>query len=375
MPSPDAMMESMMNETRAAVAWQRVEERDGTADGTFVYAVRTTGIFCRPSCPSRRPARQNVEFFPNPITARAAGYRACLRCQPEGRKNDSEQVDRLCSHLAANLDRQVTLEELGQIAGVSKFTVQRMFVRVLGVSAAAYQRELRTSALKQSLSNRKGKNVTEAIYEAGYSSPSRVYEGAAQRLGMSPGAYRKQSRGGGQPQLIRFATVRSELGELLIAATDKGICAVTLGDSERQLEAKLRAQFPAALLSRDEALSKTARLVIDGQQAATSELNLDIRATAFQLRVWQALREIPRGQTRTYAQVAQSIGQPTAVRAVARACATNPVAVVVPCHRVIGSDGKLTGYRWGIERKKKLLESEKSIGGPDREAAYAAASR
>lgn len=342
---------------RASVAWQRVEERDRTADGMFVYAVRTTGIFCRPSCPSRRPAQANVEFFADAATARAAGYRACRRCQPEGRRDDAAVVDKLCAHLAASLDRRVTLDDLAELTGLSKFTAQRMFVRVLGVSPSAYQRELRARALRDALIG-KDKNVTEAIYEAGYSSPSRVYESAAQRLGMSPGDYKKQLRGRGHASSIRYATAKSVLGVLLVAATEKGLCAVTLGDTSEELETALRVQFPAAVLVRDEALCETATQVLAGEKSATAELSLDIRATAFQLRVWQALQQIPRGQTQSYAQVACRLGQPTAVRAVARACATNPVAIVVPCHRVIGSDGQLTGYRWGIERKKKLLEIE-----------------
>lgn len=351
-------------------AWNRVLARDAGADGRFVYAVKTTGIFCRPSCPSRKPSRANVEFYDGPVEAVRAGFRACQRCRPEGRRADTETVDKLCRYLEENIDRLVTLDELAEQAGASKFTVQRMFVRVLGVSAAEYQRELRARKLKHALNGkasagkgtsgksttnaRGAKDVTEAIYEAGYSSPSRAYEGAAARLGMSPGQYRSDGRG----MQIRYATVKSALGQLLVAATNKGLCAVTLGDDPAEMEQSLREQFPAAEVTRDESLTRTARQVLAGERAATAELPLDVRATAFQLRVWQALKNIPRGETRSYSQVARAIGQPTAVRAVARACATNPVAVVVPCHRVVGSDGKLTGYRWGVERKKKLLEME-----------------
>lgn len=336
-------------------AWKQVVGRDARA--TFLYAVTSTGIFCRPSCPSRRPARKNVLFFAGLQEAQAAGFRACKRCRPGEPSADSVLVGKLCAYIVDNLDERITLTDLAAIARLSPFTVQRIFMRVLGVSPSAYQRELRSRNFKSELSN-KGASVTEAIYGCGYSSPSRVYEHAHERLGMSPAKYRSQGKG----ERIRFTVAACALGYLLVASTDKGLCAVTLGDDAAGLEVGLRTQFPTADLVADSSLDHVIRQVLNesGCDPLASELSLDLRATAFQLRVWQALRHIPRGQTRSYAEVAREIGQPTAVRAVARACSSNPVAVVIPCHRVVGSDGNLTGYRWGLERKRKLLEAERS---------------
>jgi AraC family transcriptional regulator of adaptative response/methylated-DNA-[protein]-cysteine methyltransferase len=335
-------------------AWRQVLARDTRAD--FVYAVASTGIFCRPSCPSRRPAAANVRFFPDAAGALAAGYRACKRCAPLGERREAATVARLCRYLATHRDRAVTLADLAKVVHSSPFTVQRMFTRVLGVSPREYQAQLRTSQVRRSLSE-PGASVTDAIYEAGYSSSSRFYE--AENLGMSPTRFRE----GGLHETIRFATAHCELGLLLVAATERGVCSVMLGDEPAVLERLLRQQFRAATIRPDAGgMTEQVKAVLAAMtnHPAAGDIPLDVRATAFQARVWQALRQIPRGQTRSYAQLAQAIGQPTAVRAVARACGTNPVAIVVPCHRVIGSDGSLTGYRWGVERKKKLLAIEGS---------------
>jgi AraC family transcriptional regulator of adaptative response/methylated-DNA-[protein]-cysteine methyltransferase len=336
-------------------AWRQVLARDASA--SFVYAVASTGIFCRPSCPSRRPAAGNVSFFSDPAGALAAGYRACKRCAPLGVLRESAMVTRLCRYLAGHRDRAVTLADLARVAKSSPFTIQRKFTRVLGISPREYQAQLRAADMRRSLSA-PGASVTDAIYQAGYSSSSRFYEQAAADLGMSPTRFRD----GGANETIRFATAPCALGLLLVAATERGVCAVMLGDKAGALETLLRQQFPSAEIFPDatgmaEQVSGILAAMTD--HPAAGDLPLDLRATAFQARVWQALRQIPRGETRSYADLARAVGQPKAVRAVARACASNPVAIAVPCHRVIGSDGGLTGYRWGIERKKTLLALEK----------------
>ena len=263
---------------------------------------------------------------------------------------------RLCRYLAAHRDRAVTLADLARIAQSSPFTIQRKFTRVLGVSPREYQAQLRASQVRRSLSQ-PGASVTDAIYQAGYSSSSRFYEQAAESLGMSPTRFRER----GLHETIRFTTAPCELGLLLVAATDRGVCSVMLGDEPAGLERLLRQQFGAANIVPDATGMPEqvgAILAAMSDHPAAGDIPLDVRATAFQARVWQALRQIPRGQTRSYAELAKAVGQPTAVRAVARACATNPVAIAIPCHRVIGSDGSLSGYRWGIERKKTLLAME-----------------
>jgi AraC family transcriptional regulator of adaptative response/methylated-DNA-[protein]-cysteine methyltransferase len=266
-------------------------------------------------------------------------------------------VTRLCRYLAGHRDHAVTLADLARVAKSSPFTIQRKFTRVLGISPREYQAQLRAADMRRSLSA-PGASVTEAIYQAGYSSSSRFYEQAAADLGMSPTRFRD----GGANETIRFATAPCALGLLLVAATERGVCTVMLGDELGALETLLRRQFPSAEIFPDaagmaEQVSGILAAMTD--HPAAGDLPLDLRATAFQARVWQALREIPRGETRSYAELARAVGQPKAVRAVARACASNPVAIAVPCHRVIGSDGGPTGYRWGIERKKTLLELEK----------------
>jgi AraC family transcriptional regulator, regulatory protein of adaptative response / methylated-DNA-[protein]-cysteine methyltransferase len=334
-------------------AWDAVLARDPAADAEMVYAVTTTGVFCRPTCPSRRPSRSNVVFFPDPATAVRAGYRPCRRCRPQQRHTDAAFVERVSASLKR--DRPVTLSELGRLTGRSPFTVERTFKRVLGVTPAQYQRQRRAASFRRELAEGAAR-VTDAIYDAGFSGPGRAYENT--QLGMAPGEY----RAGGCDAHIGYAIGDCPLGKVLIAATERGLCSVILGDTEKELARQLRAQFPLAKIQPEPHLASMLAQVISqfSEHPATLDLPLDLRATAFQMRVWEALRRIPRGETRSYAQLAASLGQPTAVRAVARACATNPVAVVVPCHRVIGSNGKPTGYRWGIERKEKLLAIERA---------------
>ncbi len=337
-------------------AWAAVLARDPAADAEMVYAVTTTGVFCRPTCPSRRPQRGNVVFFADPGTAMSAGYRPCRRCRPQQRHTDAELVEKVSARLRR--DRAVTLAELSRLTGRSPFTVERAFKRVIGVTPAQYQRQRRAASFRKELSHGSAR-VTDAIYDAGYSGPGRAYENT--QLGMTPSAW----RAGGRDAEIGYAIGESALGKVLIAATERGLCFVSLGDSDRQLIRQLRAQFPLAKIQAEKRVESMLEQVVSQltEHPAALDLPLDLRATAFQMRVWEALRRIPRGKTLTYAQLAKTVGQPTAVRAVARACATNPVSIVVPCHRVIGSDGKPTGYRWGIERKKKLLEMEAAAAG------------
>jgi AraC family transcriptional regulator of adaptative response/methylated-DNA-[protein]-cysteine methyltransferase len=353
----------MQAQSRTAIhpeaAWSRVLARDASADGEFVYAVQTTGVFCRPSCPSRRPALRNVCFYPDAQSAIAAGYRACRRCAPAGMHAEAAAVAALCSHIDANLGRIVSLRELGKQAGMSPFTVQRMFERVLGVTPRHYQIERRGQRLRQSLPAEQ--TVTGALYGAGYSSSSRLYEHAASILGMAPRVYRKGAPG----ERIAYAVVPCPLGFVLIAVTERGVCDVSLGDDPGALAAELRGRFSRASVAAagpgESALLARARdcvLQALTEHPAALDLPLDLRATAFEQRVWQALRAIPPGETRSYSQVAAAIGSPKAVRAVAGACSRNPVAILVPCHRVIGREGALTGYRWGLERKRLLLIHE-----------------
>ena len=332
-------------------SWAAVLARDPAADAEMVYAVTTTGVFCRPTCPSRRPSRANIVFFPDPAAAQAAGYRPCRRCRPQQRHVDAGLVAAVSATLKRN--RPATLAQLSRMTGRSPFTVERTFKRVLGLTPAQYQRQQRAASFRKELTGGSTR-ITDAIYDAGYSGPGRAYENT--QLGMAPGKY----RAGGRAARIGYAIGASPLGKILIAATERGLCSVILGDSDAHLVRDLRVQFPQAKIEPEPSLAPHLEGVLSQftEHPAALDLPLDLRATAFQMRVWEALRRIPRGETRTYAELAKSLGNPKAFRAVARACATNPVAVVIPCHRVIGSDGKATGYRWGVERKKKLLELE-----------------
>ncbi|MGI9067704.1 MAG: bifunctional DNA-binding transcriptional regulator/O6-methylguanine-DNA methyltransferase Ada [Pyrinomonadaceae bacterium] len=355
-----ALMKQQMNlppETDEA-QWQAVLAKDSRFDGQFVFAVSSTGIYCRPSCPSRRPRRDRVSFFPLPQGAEQAGFRACLRCHPRDARFRDPQVAmarEVCRLIDENEGEQLTLAALSSRIGVSSFHLQRSFKSVMGISPSQYAEAGRIGKFKQGV--RKGESITNSIYDAGFGSSSRLYERAASQLGMTPATYGK----GGRGAIINYAIVKCSLGDLLVAATDKGLCSVTLGDSEAALESDLKKEFPQAEIQRGvEALRSATQAIVDHLEGKTPhiDLPLDVQATAFQRQVWEQLRAIPCGETYSYSQVAKAIGQQKAVRAVARACATNPVALVIPCHRVIREDRSLGGYRWGLERKKKLLETE-----------------
>ena len=343
-------------ELEAERCWRAVVERDRRFDGRFVYAVETTTVYCRPSCPSRRPLRRNVRFLPTPEAAERKGYRACRRCHPRARVAPSVAlVERMQALLAAEAEHPPTLAELAARLALSPGHLQRTFKRHTGLSPKAYVDAQRLERLKRSL--RKENGVSEAIYAAGYGSASRAYE-KTPSLGMKPSVY----RAGGAGERIAWAVVDSALGRTLVASTARGVCRVAFGRSEEALLAELQAEFPGATLVRAD--GEAARWVQDVVRSIDLPSNalavpLDIEGTAFQLKVWRALREIPSGRTASYAQVAEAVRAPRAVRAVAQACARNPVAVLVPCHRVIRSDGALGGYRWGGERKQRLLERER----------------
>ncbi len=338
--------------------WLAVVTRDAAHDGKFVFAVSTTGIYCRPSCPARRPRRTSVQFFSRPDEAEKAGFRACLRCRPRAISGNpqSDFAKAVCRYIEEHLDELITLASLGKVFRQSPFHLQRRFKAALGITPRQYADSCRLRLLKRNL--QAGDNVTRAMYDAGYGSSSRLYEKTASQLGMTPDRYRR----GAIAATVRYALADSPLGRMLIAATDRGVCAIQFGRSEAELIEGLRREFPFAVRKADESgLQSWVETVLARMTGRTldSALPLDIRATAFQRRVWTYLQSIPFGATRSYAQVAKAIGQPTACRAVARACATNPVAVAIPCHRVVREDGSSSGYRWGMERKKALLEMER----------------
>lgn len=339
--------------------WQAVLERDSRFDDRFVYAVRSTGIYCRPSCSARRPRRDRVCFFGEPSAAEREGYRECRRCRaksPRGAGAGKPLVDRALRAIATNPDGPLTLEELSARAGTSPHRLLRTFKQIVGVSPRRYQDALRLDRLKTKL--RLGQAVTASLYEAGYGSSSRLYERAPERMGMTPATYRR----GGTGVRIRYATADTCLGRLLVARTERGICSVSIADSDAVLEARLEREFPLARRDRDRAgLERWVRTIVrhlDGKEPRL-DLPLDVRGTAFQLRVWEELRRIPYGETRSYAEVARLLGRPRAARAVARACATNPVSLVTPCHRVVRGNGELGGFGLGIERKRALLARER----------------
>jgi AraC family transcriptional regulator, regulatory protein of adaptative response / methylated-DNA-[protein]-cysteine methyltransferase len=339
-------------------AWAAVLSRDPLADGQFVYAVSSTGIYCRPVCPSRRPRRKNVAFFPDPVAAESAGFRPCRRCRPEqsGISPTTACVERARAYLVAHLDESVTLEELGRAAYMSPFHLQRSFKRLLGVTPREYVRARRAERLKERL--RAGDTVSRATYEAGFSSGSRVYERSNVELGMTPATYRR----GGEGEQIRYSVVPFSLGWLLVALTHRGVCAVAMGDTSSELEAGLRREYPRAVLKRADDFEVWVSSMVDFAEGATAhlELPLDLRTTAFQQRVWKTLQEIPVGETRSYGEIAAAIGLPAGARAVAQACASNRIALAIPCHRVVRGDGEPGGYRWGADRKRKLLERERA---------------
>jgi AraC family transcriptional regulator of adaptative response/methylated-DNA-[protein]-cysteine methyltransferase len=344
--------------TNDARRWTAVVARDPGQDGEFVFAVATTGVYCRPSCPARRPRRENVAFFRGPEQAEKAGFRACLRCRPRSLSGSpqSDAAKEICRYIEQHLDETVTLERLGKAFRQSPFHLQRRFKAILGITPREYADSCRLRLLKRNL--QAGDNVTRAMYDAGYGSSSRLYEKTASQLGMTPDKYRR----GAIAASVRYAIADSPLGRMLVAATDKGVCAVQFAGSDGELIEGLKREFPFAVRKVDEGgLQAWVAALLSKMtgSALNAALPLDIRATAFQRRVWTYLQSIPFGATRSYIQVAKAIGQPAASRAVARACATNPVAVAIPCHRVVREDGSISGYRWGVERKKALLEMEK----------------
>ena len=347
----------MMNE-QIDWRWRAVNARNAEFDGVFYFGVQTTRVFCRPSCSSRCPRRENVSFFATPREAEVAGFRACLRCKPTREYfpgPGAVLVTRAFEILGSDVDEIPTTDDLARRLDVSSGHLQKTFKAVLGLSPKEVTDMMRIENFKK---NVKRADVTTSLYESGFGSSRSLYEKAGEKLGMTPATYKK----GGKGMKIKYTIADSPLGKLLVAATDRGICAVSFGDDEDSLRRELSDEFFAAEIEDNDAgLKDAVRAIIkslDGEKTILT-LPLDLHATAFQMRVWSELRKIPYGETRSYAQVAEAVGNPKAVRAVARACATNPVALVNPCHRVIGSDARLSGYKWGIERKKVLLDREK----------------
>ena len=341
--------------------WQAVVAKDARFDGQFVFAVSSTGVYCRPSCPSRRAHRERVKFFELPEAAEQAGFRACLRCEPQRARTMDPQVElvqRVCRLLNSNESETLKLAELATQAGVSQFHLQRTFKKVMGISPRQYLAARKIDNFKTLV--RKGESVTSSLYESGFNSSSRLYEHAAEELGMTPATYSR----GGRGVNISYTITDSPMGRLLVAVTERGVCAVRMADDDAELEKDLRAEFPNAELKRDDsALRESVQKILNHLEKNEPRLDLplDIQATAFQRQVWEQLRSIPYGETVSYGDVAKALGKPGAVRAVGRACATNPVALVIPCHRVVREDKTLGGYRWGLDRKKKLLEHERQF--------------
>jgi AraC family transcriptional regulator, regulatory protein of adaptative response / methylated-DNA-[protein]-cysteine methyltransferase len=342
----------------AARYWRATTARDPRADGTFVLGVRTTSIYCRPSCPARRPLRQNVIFFKTKEEARQQGYRPCLRCKPDEVAGSIALVAKATRLLeSASDDDVVRFGALAKSLGTTTTTLRRAVMQVTGLRPRELAETLRLAKFKKLL--RGGSKITDALYETGYGSSSRVYERSNAQLGMTPATYRQ----GGKGMKIGYSVAKSKLGDVLVAATERGVSAVYLGDSEPKLVQELRDEYPRAeIRAADHSFEKWVSEIVQRVEGKPPrvELPLDVQATAFQRRVWQELQRIPSGTTKTYSEVAQAVGNPKAVRAVARACATNPVSIVVPCHRVVRQDGNLAGYRWGISRKEQLLEQERS---------------
>ncbi len=342
--------------------WAAVLRRDRSFDGALFYAVQSTGIYCRPSCPSRRPRRERVSFFFSPEAAEREGYRPCKRCRPrnvEAADPKLELVRRVSETIEESLSSEeaLNLNSLSGRLGFSPYHLQRTFKRITGITPRQYLEARRIESFKALV--RKGSDVTSAIYEVGYNSSSRIYEKSAAQMGMSPAEYRKGAAG----KDIHYAIVHSPMGFLLMGATEKGICSLKLGDSKSELLQEFKTEFSGAELKCDDSAIRpwleAVLQALEGQCDALPSLPLDIRITSFQRRVYEELKRIPPGQTRTYTEIAERISGASARRAVARACATNDVAIVVPCHRVVRSDGGMGGYRWGLERKRELLRKEK----------------
>lgn len=346
---------------RDGLCWSAVLGRDRALDGHFVYAVKTTGIYCRPSCPSRESKRKNTVFFATPVEAEQAGYRECLRCRPKHSSIDERHVQTVRAACAVidTAEQAPSLNELAASVGLSPSHLHRQFKRLVGVTPREYAAGIRVTRLQQGL--HAGRPVVAAIFAAGYGSGSRVYETAKRTLGMTPGQYRD----GGKNFTIEFTVTQSPLGMLLVATTDQGVCCIEFGSSKKALQERLKKCFPAARLQQNDGdLRRWVAQITAFIQTPRHglKLPLDIQGTAFQLRVWKALQAIPPGRTASYRDVATAIGQPKAHRAVARACSTNKLAVAIPCHRVVRTDGGLGGYRWGLERKRRLIALEKAAG-------------
>ena len=333
--------------------WAAVVGRDPGADGTFLYAVSTTGVFCRPSCSSKRPLRKNVVFFETAEAASRAGYRACRRCAP-GRPDPRRERASLFVRACRLLEREEPVRngELARLLGLNAFTLQRLFKRQVGVTPQAYRRRILAERARTGIPA--AASVSAAVYAAGYSSSSRFYEGIGRELGMAP----RTARAGARGAHVRYALRRGTLGTVLVAWTDRGVCDVRFGDSEEEVVHGIAARYKQATLSRGDVPAWVDEVVDLVERPRRSEIPLDIQGTAFQERVWEALRRIPPGETRSYAEVAAAIGAKTSVRAVAGACAANRLAVLVPCHRVVRKGGELSGYRWGVERKRELIRRE-----------------
>jgi AraC family transcriptional regulator, regulatory protein of adaptative response / methylated-DNA-[protein]-cysteine methyltransferase len=340
--------------------WQAVVDRNRAAEGAFFFSVRTTGVYCRPSCGARLPRRENVAFHATPADAEAAGFRACLRCKPNlDRREDAQAkaVARACRAIE-EAEESPTLEALAKLVGQSPWHFHRVFKAATGVTPKAYADAHRGKRVRDEL--KRADTVTQAIYSAGFNSNGRFYAASDELLGMTPTGFRE----GGAGATIRFALGECSLGAILVAATDKGVCAITLGDDPQRLVRAFQDDFPNAKLVGDETnFERMVAAVVGFVEGAPSEfkLPLDVRGTAFQQRVWQALRDIPAGKTASYSEIANKIGAPAAVRAVAGACAANKIAVAIPCHRVVRTDGSLSGYRWGVERKRALLQRESEL--------------
>src|SRR6266550_885458 len=342
--------------------WNAVISRDASQDGSFVFAVRSTGIYCRPSCPARRPRREQVRFFQVPEAAERAGFRACRRCHPRRAQTGDPQIElvrRICHAIDEHDEEPMTLKTLSTETGVSAHHLQRTFKSVMGITPRQYAESRRLNEFKSRVKD--GASVTDAMYDAGYGSSRGLYEKSSARLGMTPATYGR----GGQGMRIIYTIAGCPLGRVLVAATERGVCSVALGDSDAELSAALFAEYPnASIDSRDTIISPSLNLWLSqvlehlSGKSPRIDLPLDIQATAFQWRVWEELQRIPLGATRSYQEIGKAIGKPKAVRAVAGACAGNHVALVIPCHRVIREDKGMGGYRWGLKRKEKLLEVE-----------------
>lgn len=341
--------------------WKSVRDRDASQDGRFYFGVVTTGVYCRPSCPARLPLRGNVRFFESPQDAERAGLRPCKRCRPlEARDAAAQRIEAVCRYIENHSDEDLPLELLAKRAGMSRFHFQRTFKAVVGVTPKQYHDAQRVHHLKSYLKS--SGDVTAAVYDAGYGSSSRVYERADTRLGMTPKEYRSSGKG----VRITYVSFETPLGLLMAGATDRGLCFVQFGESHEQLEGLLRAEYPHASFEpmrlphdpRFTAWADALRAHLEGTQPHL-DLPADIRATAFQLRVWNYLQSIPYGEVRSYTEVAKGIGKPQAARAVAHACASNVLALVIPCHRVIRGTGELGGYKWGLPRKRALIDRER----------------